>query len=108
MEAPDAIPGTMPESEPPKASSKFTGVITEEPESASRQASEKPPESAWIPEDEYRALERLPPQEPPAEVPAPIQITAAPEEDKGFTRGVTAYIVLASGGLAALVLFKKK
>jgi hypothetical protein len=90
------------------SSSKFSGVISEGPESASRKSAEKQPESDWLPDDEYWAAAEPPAQTPPEAEPAPIQIAAAQQEDIGFTRGVTAYIVLASGGLAALVLFKPK
>jgi hypothetical protein len=96
------------ETEPRGASSKFTGTISENPERSSRQEAENGAESGWEPGGEYLAaewpLERLPSEE----APAAIEIAAAPKEDTGFTKGVTAYIVLASGGLAALVLFKPK
>jgi hypothetical protein len=107
-EEPMPEPEGAPAAESSGASSKFTGVIAEEPEKAPAQREEKPPESVWLPEDEYREQEKPLAQAPPAVEPAPIEIAAPPQEDKGFTRGVTAYIVVASGGLAALVLFKPK
>jgi hypothetical protein len=96
------------EPESRQASSKFTGIISESPERSSRQEAADEPESAWVSGEEYRAAEQPLAPGPPEEAPAEIEIAAAPEEDAGFAKGVTAYIVLASGGLAALVLFKPK
>jgi hypothetical protein len=109
-EAPEPIPEEKPMQEPEsaKSPSNFTGVIAEEPESPPRKAAEKQPGSVWLPDGEYWAAGQPLAQGPPATAPAAIEIAAAPREDTSFTKGVTAYIVLASGGLAALVLFKPK
>jgi hypothetical protein len=116
-EEPQKMPDEKPEPESSAAasskaastsSSKFSGVITEGPESSTGKSAEKQPESVWLPDDEYWAAGQPSAQTPPEAEPTPIQIAAAQQEDKGFTRGVTAYIVVASGGLAALVLFKPK
>lgn len=89
------------------AASKHTDSGGEKSKNSPQKAEKKTAASA--PQSKNAETPATGEEEPPLQpASTEIAIITPPEESKGFTMGVTAYIVLAVGGLAALVLFKPK